>query len=168
MSDDSTRNTFFKSQPGQQENVYENLAKGKENWRRIAFIVGLYALLVTGAFVVRSFQAKYRPYIVKVDSLGHPVSFGPARQLKSGRTRIIQAQLYQWLQQIRGVHGSTRLIKRNMNEAFNMLSGDVSRQLNKYFSTPIHDPRILINEFRRTVDIRSIIEVDKDTHRWKL
>src|SRR5699024_7783394 len=118
--------------------------------------------------VVRAFQPKYRPYIVKVDSLGHPVSFGPAKQLKSGKTRIIQAQLYQWLQKIRGVHGSIQLIKHNMDQAFNMLSEDVSQQLNKYFSTPNHDPRVLINKFRRTVDIRSIIEINKEAHKWKL
>lgn len=169
MSDNKIKNIFFSAQKNDEErDTYLNIAKGKENWRRIAFIIGLYAFLATGALVVRSFQAKYKPYIVKVNELDKAVAFGPAESLKKGDSRLIRAQLYQWLEHIRSVNGDEQFITRQMNKAFAMLSGKVSKQLNEYFSVTNHDPRNLIKKYRRGITIRSIIPVNKKQHRWKL
>lgn len=167
--DNSKNNLFFQSQEeGNEDNVYLSIAKSKENWRRIAFIIGLYAFLATGALTFRAFQSKFRPYIVKVNTLGMPVQYGPAKSVNHNRERLIRAQLFQWLQQIRSISGSKAFLKNQMQKAFALLSSDVAEQLNEYFSVGTHDPRNLINKYSRDVTIRSIVRLNKKKNKWKI
>jgi len=168
MSEDHPHNTFFSSQDeADRDNVYLDIAKSKDNWRKMAFIIGLYAFLATGALVTRAFQSKYRPYVVKVNELGKAVDFGPAESLKKNDDRLIRAQLFQWLQHMRSVHGDRDFLNKQMEKGFAMVSGDVSDQLNDYFSVSDHDPRNLIGEYRRSLEIRSIAPTNDDRTDWK-
>jgi type IV secretion system protein VirB5 len=166
---DKEENGFFAAQKDKRkDNIYLDLAKGKENWRRIALIIAFYSLIATGALIVRSFQSKFRPYVVKVNAEGMPVQFGPAEALKTNDGRLLRAELYKWIVDVRTIYDSKPLLNKKINTAFTMVSGGVSKQLNRYFSIPDNDPRNIMKRYRRTVNVRSITPVNKQKGRWKI
>lgn len=160
--------TFEAQEDPRKNDLYYDLAKSKENWRRACFIVLFYSLLVTGALIFRSFQAEFKPYAVTFNEVGKPIHFGPAEPLTQSDERLLRAELYEWISTVRTIYESRDLLNNQMNDAFALVSSNVSEQLNQYFSIPENDPRNLIDRWRRTVDVRSIIPIDNQQGRWKI
>src|SRR5271166_7075111 len=59
---------------------YANLALGRENWRRIAFVSALACALAAVAVIVMALQPRAVPYIVQVDKIGQVMSVTPAQR----------------------------------------------------------------------------------------
>src|ERR1700757_4890064 len=61
------------------------------NWRTVAMISALAALLASGGMVWLSAKSHVVPFVVLIDSLGHPVASGLAEQTSVGDDRLRRA-----------------------------------------------------------------------------
>lgn len=80
---------------------YGNLVTRERNWRVMALICGLAALLAVAGVVWLSARSRIVPFVVAMDSLGRPIAAGPAEQTTTADDRIKRATLYAWLEDIR-------------------------------------------------------------------
>lgn len=162
------KNTFFRGQAdSRKDDPYYDLSKSKENWRRAFFICAVTLLFITGAFIVRSFQAKYVPYLVSVDDFDQVTVLGTAEQLNRNHDRFVRAELYKWLRAMRSIYGDEELVIEQLSDAFSMLSSDVSSRMNEYYSQRDNDPRLLVRNYRRSIEVSQILPTD-DSGTWRL
>jgi type IV secretion system protein TrbF len=168
MNKKEETNPFFAGQTDpRKEDPYLDLAKSKENWRLAFFICAITLLFVTGAFIVRSFQAKYVPYLVSVDDFDQITILGSAEQLSRNDQRLVRAELYQWLRSMRSVYGDEQLVIEQLSGAFSMLSSDVAARMNEYYAHRENDPRLLVRTIRRTIEVTQILPTDEQGT-WRL
>src|SRR5215831_6601969 len=73
------------------------------NWRTVATISALIALLATGGVVSLSARSHVIPFVVLIDSLGRPVASGPAEQTSAGDDRLRRAVIQDWVENVRMV-----------------------------------------------------------------
>ena len=73
------------------------------NWRTVAMISALAALLATGGMAWLSAKSHVVPFVVLIDSLGRPVASGLAEQTSVGDDRLRRAVLQDWLEGLRMV-----------------------------------------------------------------
>jgi len=78
--------------------------KEKENWRTLAVIAVVIALIATAGCVYALTQNRFIPYVVAVDRLGVATAVGRADQATKADTRIIRAELAQWVAAARSVY----------------------------------------------------------------
>ena len=168
MKNKNKENTFFAAQTNpRKDDPYLDLSKSKENWRRAFFICALTLFFVTGAFIVRSFQAKYVPYLVSVDNFDQITILGSAEQLTRNDQRLVRAELYKWLRAMRSVYGDEQLVIEQLSDAFTMLSSDVATRMNAYYAQRENDPRLLVRGARRTIEVSQILQTDEQGA-WRL
>ncbi len=168
MKKQEEKNPFFAGQSDpRKEDPYLDLSKSKENWRRAFFICAITLLFVTSAFIVRSFQAKYVPYLVSVDDFDQITILGSAEQLSRNDQRLVRAELYKWLRDMRSVYGDEQLLIEQLTGAFSMLSSDVAARMNDYYSQQENDPRLLVRNMRRTIEVSQILQTDEQGT-WRL
>lgn len=161
-------NQFFRAQTDRREDdPYYNLAKSKDNWRLAFFICATSLLLVTGAFIVRSFQTGFVPYLVSVDDFSQVTVLGSAEELNANHDRLIRAELYKWLRGIRSVHGDPDMMQEQLENAFSMISRDVAGRLNEDYSNPDRDPLLLARNYRRSIEVNQILQTDNEGN-WRL
>src|SRR5215471_16515952 len=82
---------------------YGDLITRARNWRVMAAISGLIALIATGGVVWLSAHSRVIPFVVLVDSLGRPVASGLAEQSTVGDDRLRRAVIEDWLDNVRTV-----------------------------------------------------------------
>jgi type IV secretion system protein TrbF len=82
---------------------YGDLITRARNWRTIAAISGLTALLATGGVVWLSAHSHIVPFVVLVDSLGRTVASGLAEQTSVGDDRLRRAVIEDWIANVRTV-----------------------------------------------------------------
>src|ERR1700723_1289593 len=73
------------------------------NWRTMAVISGLVALVATSGMVWLSASSRVVPFVVLVDSLGRPVASGLAEQASVGDDRLRRAVIQGWIENVRMV-----------------------------------------------------------------
>jgi len=73
------------------------------NWRTVATIAVLVALLATGGMVLLSARSHVIPFVVLIDSLGRPVASGLAEQTSIGDDRLRRAVIQDWIENVRMV-----------------------------------------------------------------
>ena len=61
------------------------------NWRTMAVISALIALIATGGMLWQSARSRVIPFVVLVDSLGRPIASGLAEQASVGDDRLRRA-----------------------------------------------------------------------------
>jgi len=73
------------------------------NWRTVAVISALVALVSTGGMLWQSARSRVVPFVVLVDSLGRPVASGLAEQASVGDDRLRRAVIQDWIENVRMV-----------------------------------------------------------------
>ena len=71
------------------------------NWRTIAMISALVALVATGGLVWLSARSHVIPFVVLIDNLGRPVASGLAEQTSGGDDRLRRAVIQDWVENLR-------------------------------------------------------------------
>jgi type IV secretion system protein VirB5 len=71
------------------------------NWRTVALISGLVALLATGGLVWLTARSHVIPFVVLIDSLGRPVASRLAEQTTVGDDRLRRAVIQDWIESVR-------------------------------------------------------------------
>jgi type IV secretion system protein TrbF len=82
---------------------YGDFITRARNWRTMAAISGMVALLATGGMVWLSARSHLVPFVVLVDSLGRPMASGVAEQTSVGDDRLRRAVIQDWIENLRMV-----------------------------------------------------------------
>ena len=72
---------------------YGDLVTRAKNWRTMALVSGLIALVATGGMLWLSARSRVVPFVVLMDSLGRPLASGMADQASVGDDRLKRAEL---------------------------------------------------------------------------
>jgi type IV secretion system protein TrbF len=82
---------------------YGDFITRARNWRTMAVISGLVALVATGGMVWLSARSHVIPFVVLIDNLGRPVASGLAEQASVGDDRLRRAVIQDWVENLRMV-----------------------------------------------------------------
>jgi type IV secretion system protein TrbF len=80
---------------------YGDLVSRAKNWRSMALVSGLIALVATGGMLWLSARSRVVPFVVLMDSLGRPLASGMADQASVGDDRLKRAELLGWVENLR-------------------------------------------------------------------
>jgi type IV secretion system protein TrbF len=72
-----------------------------KNWRFMAILSGMVALVAVGGIVHLSVRSKVVPFVVALDSLGRTVAAGPAEETTTADERLKKAALFRWIDDLR-------------------------------------------------------------------
>jgi type IV secretion system protein VirB5 len=82
---------------------YGDLITRARNWRAMAFVSGMVALIATAGVLYLSMRSRVQPFVVAVDSLGRPLAAALADQASSGDDRLKRATIFGWIDDLRMV-----------------------------------------------------------------
>ena len=82
---------------------YGDFITRARNWRTMAAISGLVALVATGGLAWLSARSHVIPFVVLIDNLGRPVASGLAEQASVGDDRLRRAVIQDWVENLRMV-----------------------------------------------------------------
>ena len=150
-------------------NAFGDLARGKRNWQVVAFATLALLATVTIAYVHLASAARVVPYIVTVDRLGQVLAVGRADALGRPDDRLIASQLAQFVRDIRTVLPAAAAAAEAelLRQGYAFVGAGPAAFLNDYFSSPLHDPRVLGLRVSRQVDVASVLRVP-ESDVWRL
>jgi type IV secretion system protein VirB5 len=80
---------------------YGDLINRARNWRTMALLSGLVALVATAGVVWLSARSRVVPFVVLMDNLGRPVASGMAEQASAADDRLKRAEILNWVEDLR-------------------------------------------------------------------
>jgi type IV secretion system protein VirB5 len=82
---------------------YGDLVTRARNWRTVAFLCALIALVASGGIVWLSTKSRVVPFVVAIDHLGRPVASGIADETSTTDDRLKRASVLNWVENVRTV-----------------------------------------------------------------
>jgi type IV secretory pathway TrbF-like protein len=149
---------------------YYDINKAKDNWRTMSFLLIGLLVFVLGAYLWRSQQSRYQPFMYYQDSAGMLMAMGPADPGSINNDQQIRAHIYKVIDHLRTIHSDRQVMENRLREVFQYyLAGNVSNKLNQYFSDSEHDPRVLSQQFSRSIKVQGIVPMaEDDSNQWKV
>src|SRR5215469_449643 len=98
------------------------------NWRTVALISGLIALLATGGLVWLTARSHVIPFVVLIDSLGRPVASALAEQTSVGDDRLRRAVIQDWIENVRLVTTDGIAQRRAIDRVYAHIASGTSAQ----------------------------------------
>ena len=98
------------------------------NWRTVALISGLVALLATGGLVWLTARSHVIPFVVLIDSLGRPVAAALAEQTSVGDDRLRRAVIQDWIENVRLVTTDGIAQRRAIDRVYAHIASGTSAQ----------------------------------------
>ena len=98
------------------------------NWRTVALISGLVALLATGGLVWLTARSHVIPFVVLIDSLGRPVASALAEQTSVGDDRLRRAVIQDWIENVRLVTTDGIAQRRAIDRVYAHIASGTSAQ----------------------------------------
>jgi len=80
---------------------YGDLITRARNWRTMAALSGIVALVATSGLIWMSAHSRVVPFVVLIDSLGRPVASGIAEQSSGNDDRLRRASIFTWVENLR-------------------------------------------------------------------
>ena len=138
---------------------FTNLARGKRNWQLTAFAsLGLLAV-VTVAYIALASSARVQLLVVEVDELGQVRGFEEVGNVYTAREAVTDATLRHFVRNLRTVYADPAAQRDLIVSAYAYADASTQEWLNGYFSDPENDPRRLMRQLARRVEIKSVIRV---------
>ena len=82
---------------------YGDLVTRVRNWRTVAFLCALVAIITSGGIVWLSAKSHVVPFVVAIDHLGRPVASGIADETSATDDRLKRASVLNWVENVRTV-----------------------------------------------------------------
>lgn len=82
---------------------YGDLITRARNWRTMAALCALTALVATAGMAWQSVRSRVVPFVVLVDNLGRPVASGVADQTSLNDDRLKRSNIFNWVENLRTV-----------------------------------------------------------------
>jgi len=98
------------------------------NWRTMAMISALVALIATAGMVWLSAKSRVVPFVALIDSLGRPVASGLAEQTSIGDDRLRRAVIQGWIENVRMVTTDGITQRRAIDRVYAQIASGTSAQ----------------------------------------
>jgi type IV secretion system protein VirB5 len=108
---------------------YGDLLTRAKNWRAVAFLCSLIALVAVVGLVTGALRSHITTYIVAVDKQGHVVDSGVADQPAVVDDRLKRAALCEWLANLRTVTVDTLAQRRAIDRVYAMIASGSPAQI---------------------------------------
>jgi len=97
------------------DEITHNINASKQNWQRIAFILGgaLIISITSNIFTIK--RAHVVPYIVEVDNLGRARAISEAKEMPLNDEKIIKAFVYQYIDMARSVISDPEALRKELS-----------------------------------------------------
>ncbi len=82
---------------------YGDLVTRARNWRTVAFLCALVAIVTGAGIVWLSTKSRVVPFVVAIDHLGRPVASGIADETSATDDRLKRASVLNWVENVRAV-----------------------------------------------------------------
>ena len=148
---------------------YGSYISQTRNWQIIAtFSLCVAAIACVGLAWVGA-QSKITPYVVEVDKLGDAVAVGIADKAATPDTRVIRAQLANWINNVRSVYFDAAAQNKAVNDAYALIGSS-----SPAFGT-LADFHTNFQPFERaktesvSISVQSVLPITKDSYRieWR-
>lgn len=107
---------------------YGDLITRARNWRTVAVISGLIALVATSGVVWQSAHSRVVPFVVLVDNLGRPVASGLAEPASVGDDRLRRAVIEDWIDNVRTVTTDGITQRRAIDRVYSHIANGTNAQ----------------------------------------
>jgi type IV secretion system protein TrbF len=97
------------------------------------------------------------PYVVEVDKLGLARALGPVEPLRRTETRLVVAQIAEFVRDVRTVVPSDVAEGDVMSRAYAYVDQGGAAFLNAYFTDPKNNPRVLARAMTRTAEVTAVL-----------
>jgi type IV secretion system protein TrbF len=98
------------------------------NWRTVALLCALIALVATAGVVLLSARSRVIPFVVLIDSLGRPLASGLADQTSIGDERLRRAIIQDWIENVRMVTTDGIAQRRAIDRVYAQIASGTSAQ----------------------------------------
>lgn len=132
--------------------AFYDLARALRNWQLVAFALLAGNVVLGAGFARLALAARVVPYIVEVDRQGQAVYAGPLAAADTAEERLILQQLRHFVWNLRLVAADARAQEELVARAYALADLPVRRYLDRYFSQPENDPRLLAQHISRSVE----------------
>jgi type IV secretion system protein VirB5 len=142
---------------------YGNLITRERNWRLMAFISTLIALVAIGGMIRLSTKTHIVPFVVAMDSLGRTVAAGPAEEASASDDRIKRATLFTFVEDLRTVTSDGVAQRKAIDRVYaHIASGGQSQAIVSEFyrSSP---PQKRASTETVSVEVRSVLPTSERT-----
>ena len=111
------------------------------NWRLIAILEAIGIIVAILALGYVAAQSKFVPYVVAIDKLGLPVGVQISDHAEPVDTRVVRAQLANWISNARSVVTDRVVEKSNLDQVYAMIeNGSAARGYLDSWYTGGHSP----------------------------
>ena len=100
------------------DEITHNINASKQNWQRIAFILGLALIISITSNIFTIKKAHIVPYIVEVDNLGRSLAMSEAKEMPLNDERIIKAFVYQYIDMSRSVISDPEALRKDLTRVY--------------------------------------------------
>ena len=100
------------------DEITHSINASKQNWQRIAFILGLALMISITSNILTINKAHVVPYVVQVDNLGRALATSEAKEMPLTDERIIRAFLYQYIDMARSVISDPEVLRKNLARVY--------------------------------------------------
>ena len=138
--------------PLQRTDAFLDLAKALRNWQLLAFLLVTGNVVLGAGFARLALSARVVPYVVEVDGQGNATFAGPLEAADTPEERLVLQQLRWFIWNLRLVVDDPRAQEELVARAYALADLPVRRKLDRYFSLPENDPRLIAPRFSRSVE----------------
>ncbi len=142
---------------------YGHLITRERNWRLMALICALIALVAIGGMIRLSTKTHIVPFVVAMDSLGRTVAAGPAEEASASDDRIKRATLFTFVEDLRTVTSDGVAQRKAIDRVYaHIASGGQSQAFISEFyrSSP---PQKRASTETVSVEVRSVLPTSERT-----
>lgn len=142
---------------------YGNLITRERNWRLMALVCAVIALVAIGGIVRLSTRTHIVPFVVAMDSLGRTVAAGPAEEASASDDRIKRATLFTFVEDLRTVTTDGVAQRKAIDRVYaHIASGGQSQAfISEYYrSSP---PQKRASAETVSVEVRSVLPTSERT-----
>src|SRR5208283_5763122 len=100
------------------DEITHNINASKQNWQRIAFVLGLALIISITSNILTINKAHVVPYVVQVDNLGRALATNEAKEVPLNDEKVIKAFVFQYIDMARCVISDPEALRKNLAQVY--------------------------------------------------
>jgi type IV secretory pathway TrbF-like protein len=142
---------------------YGHLISRERNWRLMAMLSSVVALVSVGGMIRLSTKSHIVPFVVAMDSLGRTVAAGPAEETSPTDDRLKRATLFNWIQDLRTVTSDGIAQRKAIDRVYAHIAsgGQAQAFISEFYRTDPPQKRAAAETV--SVDVRSVLPTSDRT-----
>ena len=142
---------------------YGNLITRERNWRLMAIVSSLVALVSVGGMIRLSTKSHVVPFVVAMDSLGRTAAAGPAEETSPSDDRLTRATLFNWVEDLRTVTTDGIAQRKAIDRVYSHIAsgGQAQAFVSEFYRSDPPQKRAAVETV--SVEVRSVLPTSDRT-----